>query len=63
MGHADLRQALAERPCFGPFLKLPRPEVVDLLALAGFDFVIVDMEHGQIEAAAREASQQPAAAR
>jgi 2-keto-3-deoxy-L-rhamnonate aldolase RhmA len=29
-------------------LKLPRPEVVDMLALAGFDFVIVDMEHGQI---------------
>ena len=30
------------------FLKLPRPEVADVLALAGFDFVIVDMEHGQI---------------
>jgi 2-keto-3-deoxy-L-rhamnonate aldolase RhmA len=39
---------LERGPCFGPFLKLPRPEVVDLLALAGFDFVIVDMEHGQI---------------
>lgn len=48
MGHGDLRQALAAGPCFGPFLKLPRPEVVDLLKLAGFDFVIVDMEHGQI---------------
>jgi 4-hydroxy-2-oxoheptanedioate aldolase len=30
------------------FLKLPRPEVVDVMALAGFDFVIVDMEHAQI---------------
>jgi 2-keto-3-deoxy-L-rhamnonate aldolase RhmA len=48
MGHGDLRQALAAGPCFGPFLKLPRPEVVDLLAQAGYDFVIVDMEHGQI---------------
>jgi 2-keto-3-deoxy-L-rhamnonate aldolase RhmA len=48
MANSDLRQALAGGPCFGPFLKLPRPEVVDLLALAGFDFVIVDMEHGQI---------------
>lgn len=48
MGHGDLRQALSGGPCFGPFLKLPRPEVVDLLAQAGYDFVIVDMEHGQI---------------
>ncbi len=48
MGHGDLHRMLAERPCFGTFLKLPRPEVVDLLAIAGFDFVICDMEHAQI---------------
>ncbi len=48
MKNPDLRLSLAERPCFGTFLKLPRPEVVDLLALAGFDFVICDMEHAQI---------------
>jgi 2-keto-3-deoxy-L-rhamnonate aldolase RhmA len=48
MGHGDLHLALAERVCFGTFLKLPRPEVVDLLALAGFDFVICDMEHAQV---------------
>ena len=48
MKHGDLYLALAERPCFGTFLKLPRPEVVDLLALAGFDFVICDMEHAQV---------------
>jgi len=54
MGHGDLHRLLAERPCFGTFLKLPRPEVVDLLALAGFDFVICDMEHAQMsEAEAR----------
>ncbi len=35
-------------------MKLPRPEVVALLALAGFDFVICDMEHAQVtEAEAR----------
>lgn len=45
---------LAERTCYGTFLKLPRPEVVDLLAIAGFDFVICDMEHAQVsEAEAR----------
>jgi 2-keto-3-deoxy-L-rhamnonate aldolase RhmA len=54
MGHDDLHRVLAERPCFGTFLKLPRPEVVDLLAIAGFDFVICDMEHAQMsEAEAR----------
>ena len=47
-GHGNLHLALAERTCYGTFLKLPRPEVVDLLALAGFDFVICDMEHAQI---------------
>jgi 4-hydroxy-2-oxoheptanedioate aldolase len=47
-GHGNLHLALAERTCYGTFLKLPRPEVADLLALAGFDFVICDMEHAQI---------------
>ena len=45
---AGLRTRLGEGPCFGTFVKLPRPEVIDLLALAGFDFVICDMEHAQI---------------
>lgn len=58
MGHGDLRQALRKRPCFGTFLKLPRPEVVAVLSLAGFDFLIIDMEHGQIsEPEARSAIQ------
>lgn len=53
--HGDLFKSLEERPCFGTFLKIPRPEVVDLLALAGFDFVICDMEHAQVsEAEARD---------
>lgn len=52
--HGNLHQQLTERSCFGTFLKLPRPEVVELLAIAGFDFVICDMEHAQIsEAEAR----------
>jgi 2-keto-3-deoxy-L-rhamnonate aldolase RhmA len=53
--HGDLYKKLQERPCFGTFLKIPRPEVVDLLALAGFDFVICDMEHAQVsESEARD---------
>lgn len=49
------KAALAARPQVGTFLKLPRREVVDLLAAAGFDFVICDLEHGQVvEQEARE---------
>jgi 2-keto-3-deoxy-L-rhamnonate aldolase RhmA len=55
MPNSNLRNILTERPCFGTFLKLPRPEVIDVLSLAGFDFVICDMEHAQIsELEARE---------
>lgn len=47
-----LTETLADKlhagPCFGTFLKLGRPEVADILALAGFDFVICDMEHAQM---------------
>lgn len=46
--NSGLREMLTERQCFGTFLKLARPEVVDVLALAGFDFVICDMEHAQM---------------
>ncbi len=35
-------------PVVGTFLKIPRFEVVDLLALAGFDFVVCDYEHSQM---------------
>ncbi|WP_066307395.1 HpcH/HpaI aldolase/citrate lyase family protein [Bacillus sp. FJAT-29814] len=44
----DLKQKLELKPCIGTFLKIPRPEIVDVLALAGFDFIICDMEHAQI---------------
>jgi 4-hydroxy-2-oxoheptanedioate aldolase len=33
----------------GTFLKLPATEAVDILALAGFDFAIVDREHSQLD--------------
>lgn len=35
-------------PYIGTFVKLPRREIVDAAALAGFDFVVCDMEHGQV---------------
>jgi 2-keto-3-deoxy-L-rhamnonate aldolase RhmA len=45
----DLRALLESRPVVGTFLKLPRAEVVAILAAAGFDFVICDLEHAQID--------------
>lgn len=44
-----LRDVLAERAAVGTFLKLPRAEVVEVLALAGLDFAVCDMEHGQLD--------------
>jgi len=35
---------------FGPFIKLGCPEVVEIAGLAGFDFVILDTEHGPLNA-------------
>ena len=32
----------------GPFMKLPSPVVVEIMGLAGFDYVIIDCEHGPL---------------
>lgn len=44
----SLRSLLDVGLVVGTFLKIPRFEVVDLLALAGFDFVVCDYEHAQM---------------
>jgi 2-keto-3-deoxy-L-rhamnonate aldolase RhmA len=44
-----LRALIARRPVVGTFLKLPRPEVVSVLAMAGLDFLICDLEHSQMD--------------
>lgn len=31
---------------YGPFCKIQDPTIVELAALSGFDFIIIDMEHG-----------------
>lgn len=45
----DLRRRLHEGPVLGTFLKLPRQEVVEILSRQGFDFVICDLEHAQMD--------------
>lgn len=38
----------------GTFVELPSPAVVEILGLAGFDFAIIDREHGSIDLEAAE---------
>lgn len=33
----------------GTFVEIPSPQIVELLGLAGFDFVVIDREHGSID--------------
>jgi 4-hydroxy-2-oxoheptanedioate aldolase len=42
-----IRGRLADGECvFGPFLKIPASAPVELAGYAGFDFCIIDLEHG-----------------
>ena len=43
-----LRHKLSTRAAIGTFVKLGRREVIEILALAGLDFAICDLEHSQI---------------
>src|SRR4051812_25796626 len=40
------RQLERGAPIFGPNLQIPSPDLVEIIGLAGFDFVILDGEHG-----------------
>ncbi len=42
------REALAVGPVFGPFSKTCDPALVEVMGHAGFDFVILDQEHGPV---------------
>jgi len=44
-----LKKALLDgKNVFGPFMKLIDPAAVEIMGFAGFDFVIIDAEHGPI---------------
>ncbi|WP_051798577.1 HpcH/HpaI aldolase family protein [Catenuloplanes japonicus] len=44
-----LRDALARStPALGTWVKIPAMEVMELVALAGFDFAVIDLEHAPI---------------
>jgi len=44
-----VKKALSEgKVVLGPFMKVPSPALVEIMGYAGFDFVILDMEHGPL---------------
>lgn len=48
---AHLRVKLAQGAAFGTFVKLGRREAIEIVAAAGLDFAICDLEHSQISEA------------
>ena len=50
-----LKQKLAaNRDTFGPFVNFPSPAMTELMGWMGYDFVIIDCEHGTIDYEAAE---------
>jgi 2-keto-3-deoxy-L-rhamnonate aldolase RhmA len=45
MGLRGVPVLAADRPVFGTWLKLPTSEVIEILAVTGLDFVVIDLEH------------------
>ena len=44
-----LRKRLAEnRKLFGCWLQLPSPPIAEMMALVGYDLLVIDMEHGPV---------------
>ena len=45
----SLKRKLASgKTVVGPFMMLPSPSIAEMIGLAGFDFVVLDMEHGYV---------------
>ena len=40
-----MKKLIQEKPLFGTFVKTISPEIVEMIALAGFDFILIDTEH------------------
>jgi len=48
--HTTKNEWLNSRPyLLGPLVRIPRAEIIEILAISGFDFVVVDLEHGSIQ--------------
>lgn len=43
-----MKKKLSKRPMIGTFVKTVSPEIVEMIGLAGFDFIIIDTEHSPL---------------
>jgi 2-dehydro-3-deoxyglucarate aldolase/4-hydroxy-2-oxoheptanedioate aldolase len=48
MGEFAVRLATTEQTLFGTWVKIPALETVEMLAYAGFDYIVVDLEHAPL---------------
>jgi 4-hydroxy-2-oxoheptanedioate aldolase len=48
-GNSLKKKLTSQEFVLGTFLEIPSPVLVELLGLAGFDFVIIDREHGPVD--------------
>jgi 2-keto-3-deoxy-L-rhamnonate aldolase RhmA len=48
-GNTLKQRLLAGDSVFGTFVSIPDPAIVELIGYAGYDFVIIDMEHSPID--------------
>lgn len=56
MNNAEFRSRLTNRtPMLGAFLKTPHPIIVEIMARAGFDFLVVDAEHAPFDRGSTDA--------
>lgn len=44
------QKLMANEPVVGVFMPIPSPQLVEISAVAGFDFVLIDNEHGPLAA-------------
>lgn len=44
-------QLVTHQPLLGSFVKTPHPIVIEVMALSGFDFAVIDAEHGPFDRA------------
>lgn len=49
MGNLLKKKLDKKQIVLGPFLKLSSPTIVEVAAIAGFDYVIIDCEHGPLD--------------
>lgn len=56
MNNTEFKSRLTSRiPMLGAFLKTPHPIVVEIMARAGFDFLVVDAEHAPFDRGSTDA--------